>query len=32
MKISSFFSHNSVTKRDVEIPITFLESACSFVS
>ena len=27
-----FFSHNSVTKHDVETPITFLESACIFAS
>ena len=27
-----FFSHNSVTKHDVEKKITFLESACIFAS
>ena len=27
-----FFSHNSVTKHDVETPITLLESACIFAS
>ena len=27
-----FFSHNSVTKHDVENTITFLESACIFAS
>ena len=32
MRISSFFSHNSVNKHDVEKPITFLGSACIFVS
>ena len=28
MSMSSFFSHNSVNKHDVETPITLLESAC----
>ena len=32
MRMSSFFSHNSVTKHDVERTITFLESACIFAS
>ena len=27
-----FFSHNSVSKHDVETPITLLESACNFAS
>ena len=32
MRMSCFFSHNSVTKHDVETPITLLESACNFAS
>ena len=30
MRMSSFFSHSSVIKHDVETPITLLESACIF--
>ena len=32
MRISSFFSHISVNKHNVEKPITFLKSPCIFVS